>query len=214
MKSLRIVAAVALFAATRVCLSQSDVPCGEPLDAALHSGAVLTIDSRPAGIEIVATDQETIHVSCKANDSNSTNYATHTRLQLSGTPTRAVLKITGPHLEHGGPQIRIEVPRKVNLGLQMPAGQVKVDDIIGDKNIELSAGQITISSAHAWDYKKVDVSVSIGQVNAQVYGSNSGGFLREFRKQNTDGEYRLHAHVTTGQIDLLGRSARTGTDPQ
>lgn len=211
MKPLRIVAAVALFAATSVCLSQSDVPCGQPLDAALHSGAALTIDSRPAGIEIVATDQEKIHITCKADD---TDNASHTRLQLSGTPTRAVLKITGPHIEHGGPQIRIEVPRKVNLDLQMPAGQVTVNDIVGDKNIELKAGQITISSTHTWNYRKVDVSVSIGQVSAPVYGADKGGFFRELHKENPDGEYRLHAHVTTGQIELLGKRAHAASDPE
>ena len=211
MKTLHIAAVVSLFAGTCVCFSQSDVPCGQTLDAALRSSALLSIDSRSAGIEIVATDQQTIHVSCTAEDSD---VAARTRLQLSGTPTHAVLKINGPHLDHGGPQIRIEVPRKVNLSLQMPAGQVKVDDIVGDKDIELHAGQITISSTHAWDYKKVDVSVSIGQVSAPVYGTDKGGFFREFRKENAGGEYRLHAHVTTGQIELLGRSAHTGTDSQ
>jgi hypothetical protein len=89
----------------------------------------------------------------------------------------------------------------------MPAGEVKVDEIVGDKDIELYAGQITISSSHEWDYRKVNASVDIGQVNAQVYGADKGGFFRVFRKENAEGEYRLHAHVTTGQIDLLGKNA-------
>lgn len=211
MKALRIAAGVGLFACNWVCFSQSDVPCGQTLDAPLRSSAVLTIDSRPAGIEIVGTDQEMIHVSCKADDTDS---AMHTRLQFSGTPTHAKLTITGAHLKHNNLQIRLEVPRRLNLGIQMPAGQVKVDQIVGDKHIELYAGQITISSPHEWDYKKVDVSVSIGQVNAQAYGANKGGFFRDFRKENTEGEYRLYAHVTTGQIDLLGKSPRAAADPE
>ena len=103
----------------------------------------------------------------------------------------------------------------MNLGVQMPAGEVKVDEIVGDKDIELYAGQITISSAREWDYRNVNASVDIGEVNAQVYGAdNKGGFLRAFRKENADGEYRLHAHVTTGQIDLLGKNARAAADSQ
>ena len=215
MKTLRIAAGVALVAYHCVCYSQPDVPCGQPLEAALRSGAVLTIDSRSAGIEIVATENETIHVTCKANDKDSdTESVTHTRLQLSGTPTHAVLRITGPHLANGNLQIRVEVPRKVNLGIQMPAGQVTVKDVVGDKDIELHAGQISISSNRTWDYKDVDVSVSIGQVSAPVYGADKGGFFRELRKHNKDGEYRLRAHVTTGQIELLGRSASPDADPQ
>jgi hypothetical protein len=91
---------------------------------------------------------------------------------------------------------------------------VKVDEIVGDKDIELHAGQIAISSARAWDYRNVNASVGIGQVNAQVYGADKGGFFRVFRKENADGEYRLHAHVTTGQIDLLGKNAHAATGSQ
>jgi hypothetical protein len=211
MKTLRIAAGVTLFACNWVGFCQSDVPCGQTLDASLRSSAVLKIDSRPAGIEIVGTDQETIHVSCKADDTDS---AMHVRLQLSGTPTHARLTISGDYPKHGNLQIRVEVPRKVNLDIQMPAGQVKVDEIAGDKEIDLYAGQISISSAHKWNYKKVDASVGIGQVNAQVYDENKGGFLRAFHKENGEGEYRLHAHVTTGQIELLGKSASATADPQ
>jgi hypothetical protein len=209
MKTLGIAAGATLFACNLVGFSQSDVSCGQTLDAPLRSSAMLTIDSRPAGIEIVGTDQERIHVSCTADDTDS---ASHIRLRFSGTPAHAKLTITGSYIKHGNLQIRVEVPRKMNLGVQMPAGQVKVDEIIGDKDIELYAGQITISSAHEWDYRNVNASVGIGQVNAQAYGEDKGGFFRVFRKENADGEYRLHAHVTTGQIDLLGKNAHAAAD--
>jgi len=211
MKILGIAAGATLFACNLVGFSQSDVPCGHTLDAPLRPSAMLTIDSRPAGIEIVGTDQEAIHVSCTADDTDS---ARHIRLRFSGTPTHAKLTITGAYLKHGNLKIRVEVPRKTNLGIQMPAGEVKVDEVMGDKDIELQAGQITISSAREWDYRNVNASVDIGEVNARVYGANKGGFFRVFRKENADGEYRLHAHVTTGQIDLLGKNARAAADSQ
>jgi hypothetical protein len=211
MKTLAIAAGATLFACNLVRFSQSDVPCGQTLDAPLQPSAMLTIDSRPAGIEIVGIDQEAIHVSCTADDTDS---ARHICLRFSGTPTHAKLTITGAYLKHGNLQIRVEVPRKMNLGVQMPAGEVKVDEIVGDKDIELYAGQITISSDREWDYRNVDASVDIGEVNARVYGADKGGFFRVFRKENADGEYRLHAHVTTGQIDLLGKNARAAADSQ
>lgn len=211
MKTLDILAGAILFACNLVCFSQSDVPCGQTLDAPLRSSAMLTIDSRPAGIEIVGTDQEAIHISCTADDTDS---ARSILLRLSGTPAHAKLTITGAYLKHGNLQIRVEVPRKTNLGVQMSAGQVKVDEIVGDKDIQLYAGQITISSAHEWDYRNVNASVDIGQVNAQVYGADKGGFFRVFRKENAGGEYRLHAHITTGQIDLLGTDAHAAAGSQ
>ena len=212
MKTFGIAAGATLFACNLVSFSQTDVSCGQTLDATLRPSAMLTIDSRPAGIEIVGIDQEEIHVSCTADD---TDNAKHVRLQFSGTPTHAKLTITGAYLKHGNLQIRVEVPRKMNLGIRMPVGEVKVDEIVGDKDIELYAGQITISSTRKWDYRNVNASVDIGEVNAQVYGAdNKGGFLRVFRKESVDGEYRLYAHVTTGQIDLLGKNARAAADSQ
>ena len=90
----------------------------------------------------------------------------------------------------------------------MAAGEVKVEEIAGDKDIDLYAGQISISSARPWDYRSVDLSVDIGEVKAPAYGADRGGFFPSFTKKTVDGEYGLHAHVITGEIDLLGTSAR------
>lgn len=209
MKILNIVAGASLFASTLGCLSQSTVRCGQTLDAPLRRGAELTIASVATEIEVVGTDQEMIHVSCRADDPN---IASDIRIQLSGSADHANLTITGDHLTHNNLHLRVEVPRKLDLALRMPAGDVKVEEIEGNKDIQLTAGQISISAAHAWDYKDVNASVDIGQVNAQVYGANKGGFFRAFRKQNNHGEYRLHAHVMTGQIDLLGKNPNSVAD--
>jgi DUF4097 and DUF4098 domain-containing protein YvlB len=109
---------------------------------------------------------------------------------------------------HGGVQVRIEVPWKTSLSVRMPAGEVKVEEIKGDKDIELYAGQITISSAHEWNYRTVNASVAIGEVRAPMYDADKGGFFRGITKKTADGEFRLRAHVTTGEIDLVGRKTR------
>jgi hypothetical protein len=209
MKILNVVAGATLFASNLACLSQAGVRCGQTLDAPLRRGAELTVASLSTDIEIVGTDQEAIHVSCRADDMNT---AKDIRIQFSETPTHAKLSITGDHFKHNNLHIRVEVPRKMDLNFQMSAGAVKVEDIVGNKDVDLTAGAIAISSAHGWDYRDVDASVGIGAVNAQVYGANKGGFFRVFRKQDVSGEYRLHAHVTTGQIDLLGKKASSVAD--
>jgi hypothetical protein len=66
-----IVAGATFFASTLGCLSQSTVRCGQTLDAPLRRGAELAIASVSAEIEVVGTDQETIHVSCRADDPNT-----------------------------------------------------------------------------------------------------------------------------------------------
>lgn len=200
MKTLNLLAGATLLASSLAAVSQS-ARCGQPLDAPLHRGAELTIASLSTEIEVIGTDHDTLHLTCHADDPNT---AQDVHIQFSGTPDHARLTLKGSHLNHNNLHLRIEVPRKLDLALHMSAGEVKVEDIEGNKHIALTAGQISISAARDWDYKDVSASVDIGEVKAQVYGADKGGFFRSFHKQNDHGEYRLYAHVMTGEIDLLG----------
>jgi hypothetical protein len=170
---------------------------------------MLMIDSKPAGLHIVGTDQVAIHVSCSASsDETATSAAFH----FSPTANGGKLSIVGPHLQHGnnGLEVKIEVPRRTNLSIRMFAGQVTVEEVKGDKDIEVGAGQITISSIHDGDYHNVDASVGVGEVQARAFGTDKGGFFRKFSRKNSNGDYRLQAHVTTGQIELLGNVEQKG----
>ncbi|MBS1802953.1 MAG: hypothetical protein JST28_06270 [Acidobacteria bacterium] len=209
----------ALFAGAALCCAitgfaqSTTVSCDQKLSAPLRARSLLEIASRPAGLEIVGTDEETIRVTCDTHNSDETN-AERIRLRFSPNATGGKLKIEGEHLRHGnGAQIRIEVPKKTSLMVRMFAGEVKTEQVSGDKDISVGAGQITISN-HNWDYRSVDASVSIGQVNAPMYSANKGGFFRGVNKSTQDGEYRLHAHVTTGQIDLEGKRTEPGATPK
>jgi hypothetical protein len=157
----------------------------------------------------VGTDQEAIHVSCT---SGSESDAERIRIRLKGNQDDETLTIAGDLLEGNNVRIRIEVPRKTSLRVDMPAGEVKVEEIAGDKDIDLYAGRIAITSTRPWDYKSVDVSVSVGAVKAPVYGAEKGGFFRSITKETADGEYSLYAHVIAGEIALLGRSTHPATD--
>jgi hypothetical protein len=211
MRTIGIVACAALFVCNMAGVAKAAVPCGQALEAPLRSSATLSISSIAAGIEVVATDQNTVHVSCSADDVES---ARQTQVQLSETPSGVKLTLTGRHPKHGNITVRIEVPRRTNLGIQLTAGDVKVADVIGDKDFKLRAGAITVSSTHAADYKDVSASVSIGEVSVPADGESKGGYFREFRKQNPSGRYLLHAHVTTGKIVLIGMTTPNAAEAQ
>jgi DUF4097 and DUF4098 domain-containing protein YvlB len=209
MRTLSAVAGAAVLAWNLAGLARAETPCVQTLDAPLRPRTVLRVHSRPAGLEIVGTDQAAIHVSCTSGDEDD---AQRIRIQFQGNQDDETLTIGGDLRKGNNVRVRIEVPRKTSLRVEMSAGEVKVEEIAGDKDINLYAGQITISSTRPWDYRSVDVSVSIGEVNAPVYGAQKGGFFRGITKETADGEYSLHAHVITGQIELLGRSAHATTD--
>ena len=189
------------------------VTCDQTLTVPFHARSLLEIASRPAGLEIVSTDEEQIHVTCDTRRNDGEN-AAHIRLRFWPNATGGKLKIEGEHLRHeNGMQIRIEVPKKTGLMVRMFAGEIKVEQVAGDKDLAVGAGQITVTN-HNWDYRSVDASVSIGQVNAPMYNANKGGFFRGVSESTKDGQFRLHAHVTTGQIDLKGTRTEPGGTPK
>jgi hypothetical protein len=200
-------AGAALLACNIAGFAETKIPCGQTMSRPLQSRAVLIIDSKPAGLQIVGTDQEGIRVSCTTgNDETARDVVFHFSPMANG----GKLSIEGPHSQQGnnGIEIKIEVPRRTSLSIHMFAGQVTVEEVKGDKDIDLGAGQITISSIHDADYRSVDASVSIGEVQARAFGADKGGFFPNFSRKNPGGDYRLRAHVTTGEIELLGNAAQ------
>lgn len=202
-------ATIAFLLSNLAALAETRIPCGQTMDRQLQPRSVLVIDSKPAGLQIVGTDQDVLHVSCTVHDDE---VAREISFHFSPSANGGKLSIEGPHSREGnnGVEIKIEIPRRTNLSIRMLAGQVTVDDVKGDKDIELGAGQISIRSIHDGDYRSVDASVSIGDVSARAFGEDKGGFFRTFNTKNPSGEYRLQAHVTTGQIELLGNAEKKG----
>jgi hypothetical protein len=212
MRLLSCAAAVILLACNIAGFAETKTSCSQTLNVPLQSRAVLIIDSKPAGLQIVATDRDELRVSCTAGSDET---ALDTSLHFSPTANGGKLSIEG-HVHHGNNnlQVKIEVPRRTSVAIRMFAGQVTVEGVKGDKDIEVGAGQITISSIHEGDYRSVNASVGIGQVHSQAFGVDKGGFFRSFKRENPTGDYRLLAHVTTGQIELLGNAHQTGDGPK
>jgi hypothetical protein len=105
----------------------------------------------------------------------------------------------------GGPksnlEITIEVPSSAMLFVRMPAGDLTVEGVLGDKDVELHAGDLTIAVGNAADYSHVDASVVTGELEAAPFGESHGGLFRSFER-NGSGKYKLHAHVGAGDLTL------------
>jgi hypothetical protein len=56
---------------------------------------------------------------------------------------------------------------------------------------------------HPDEYGRREASVRAGSIEASAFDVSKGGLFRSF-EQHGNGKYRLHAHVTTGEIDLRG----------
>jgi hypothetical protein len=161
-----------------------------PVEAKFQTAGRVRMELCPGGIELIGTDDPVLRVSYLSGQSRVRMdvMGDHADLRLSGCP-------------HSNFRARIELPKAVALYVRMFAGQLDVSGVTGDKNIELSFGQLNIDAGHSEDYARVDASVNSGAIDASPFDVHKGGLFRSF-DQTGHGKYRLHAHVGAGQIDL------------
>ena len=98
-------------------------------------------------------------------------------------------------------QITVEIPRSTGLFVRMPAGQLELSDITGDKNVQLHAGELIVGVGNPADYSHVEASVTTGGLEAAPFGESHGGLFRSFHKEG-NGKYKLYAHVGAGDLTL------------
>ncbi len=120
-------------------------------------------------------------------------------VQIGSGHGQNYLKIAGPKSDF---HVVIEVPRKTDLHVRMTAGDLRVGEVEGNKDIEMMAGNLKLNAVRPQDYAKADFSVRVGDLNAPGFNSSQSGFLRSFHT-NGPGKYRLHAHVGVGDLTLL-----------
>ena len=84
----------------------------------------------------------------------------------------------------------------------VPAGDLTLEGVTGDKDVELHAGNLVIAVGNAADYRRADASLMAGDLTAPAFDVEKGGLFRSFEKNNPGGKYLLHAHVAAGEITL------------
>jgi hypothetical protein len=164
-----------------------DCPANVPLHLNIRSGEIL----------IVGADDQKITVDLAGRNADKFQ---DMKGRLSVDKHLAELNLTGgPRNEL---EIIIHVPRNSDLTARIFAGEVNVEDVIGNKDLELHAGELNIDIGKAEDYGHVDVSVGVGQVDAEAFGPDSkAGFFRTISRDG-GGKYSLRAHVGTGQLSV------------
>ena len=95
----------------------------------------------------------------------------------------------------------IQIPRKTGIVVRVPGGDLNVEGIVGDKDVELTGGSLTLRAGDPQEYGPVDASVYAGGLNAGPFANSQGGLFNSFKHQGP-GRYRLHAHVGAGDLTL------------
>ena len=94
----------------------------------------------------------------------------------------------------------VEIPSRVDLFLRMTAGDLTVRGVEGSIDAELRAGDFTLELPHIeGDYGPVNLSVGVGDLNADAFHTSKGGMWRHFNLER-QAKYRLHARTGAGDL--------------
>jgi hypothetical protein len=163
-----------------------------PVEAQFAPGGRVRMDLCSGGIDLVGTDEPVVRVSYHPPGGDI-------RVQIEVRGNRADLRLSG--CPSNNFRARIELPKSSALRVRMFAGQLTVDDIAGDKDMELTFGQIIVAAGKPEIYGNVRTSVNSGSIDADAFGVHKGGLFRSFERSGP-GSLRLYAHIGAGQIEI------------
>lgn len=160
------------------------------------SGGELTLHIRSGDVHILGAHDKKLTVNAGGSEGAWSN-SIDARFNRTGN--------SGDLDVSGGPRnqvtITVHVPENTNLWISVPAGNVEVTGITGDKDVSLRAGNLEIAVGDPASYGHVEASVTSGDIEATPFGESHGGLFRSFEKSGT-GKYKLVARLWAGDLVL------------
>jgi hypothetical protein len=194
----RIAAVCLLFASIGFCQAVKETSSLERQDFETKVASVtnLRLHLHDGDFRVVGSDSDkiSIHVNGK-----NLELAKKIKIRIRRATGTVDLKLS--HVPKNELQVTIKVPLSINLYARMRGGDLSVDAVRGDKDLELTGGNLTIGVGAPEEYSQVDLSVRFGDISGSQFGDPKGWLGNSVHKVGT-GKYRLHAHVMAGDLML------------
>ena len=171
--------------------TESAAPAPAPVaDKSFVAGGKVILDLDGGGYEIKAAADNHIRVAASSTSAS-------VDVTINGSQADVKIKNT----PHSNFRAIVEVPAAADLVIHMSGGELKVDALTGNKDIESVAGNVRIDVGDPSQYGSVDAAVKAGDLEASPFGGSKSGLLQEFTWSGT-GKYTLRAHLGAGNLVL------------
>jgi hypothetical protein len=168
------------------------------LERTFAPGGEIHMNLSAGDYRISGAKENRIHVLWKVRNAEDLS---RVRVQADVKGSEATLLTDGVR---NGFEVEIHVPTRSGLRVRLSAGDLTVEGIEGNKDIESHAGDLTIDVGRAEDYRRVDASLWAGDLDAPPFNVSKGGLFRSFDWKG-NGAYTLHAHLKAGDLRLVSR---------
>ena len=171
------------------------------LERAFVANGKISMDLSAGDYRISGAPDNRIRVEWSVRDSDQLAKV-KTRADVSGS--NATITTDAPTNSHF--RVTIQVPGRSDLYVRLTAGDLTVERIEGNKDIEAHAGDLNIDVIRAEDYHTVDASIWAGDLTAEPFHVTKEGLFRSFDWKGP-GPYRLHARLKAGDLRLFSKLA-------
>jgi len=166
------------------------------LERAFAPGGVIRLDLTPGAYHLVGRPGDTIRMSWHTQKPEMLD---RIRGEVAIKAGRAVVTTSAPH--NSSATFEIEVPERSNLEIDLPAGDLSVRGVEGDKNLSMWAGDVTIEVGKTELYRRVYASVRFGDISAPPFNRTTGGIFRSLSWRGA-GKYTMRAKLFAGDLKL------------
>jgi len=161
-------------------------------DKPFVAGGTIKLDFAGGGYEIRTAADNHIRVAIGGNTGNA-------KVDVTVEGRSADVKITDT--PHSNFRATVEVPASADIVVRLTGGELKIDAITGNKDVESYAGNVQIAVGDPNDYARVDAAVKAGEINASPFGGSKSGLMQEFTWSG-NGKHTLRAHLGAGNLTL------------
>jgi hypothetical protein len=190
----------AIVAILGVTVSAQDAHTSGSLERPFSANGRVQMDLVAGDYRITGGPQDRVRIDWSVRDAAA---LANVRARADVRDRQLSITTNGPSSK--GLKFTIQLPNQSDLYVRLTAGDLTIEDIRGNKDVELRAGDLRIDVGRADDYKKVDASLWAGDLTASAFQIFKGGLFRSF-EWTGKGAYRLHAHLMAGDLYLYSKS--------
>ena len=169
------------------------------LERPFTADASVKMDLVAGDYRIIGTKQNAVRLDWSVRDAESL-----ARVRARADIRGRELSITTNGPRNSDLRFTIQVPNRSDLYVRLTAGDLTIEGIRGNKDVELRAGDLRIDVGRAEDYRAVHASLWAGDLKASAFQVVKEGLFRSFDWTGS-GTYRLHAHLMAGDRYLYSK---------
>jgi len=165
-------------------------------ETSLAPGATLRLHLHDGDFRVVGADTDTLTVRAEGKNLDQAR-----KVKIQEVRDGANLELTLSHVPKNELQVTITIPRNTHLYARMRGGDLSVDGVVGNKDLALTGGDLTVGVGDPAQYAHVDLKVKFGDISGSRFGDPKGEIGNSVQADGP-GQYQLQAHVFAGDLTI------------